>query len=80
MQYLGHMQKRGVRAPYLPVITDEGFANKRMGSHSPRSIAQKIARIGIPTAELGDLDTLPDVLGNGFKQMLSCRMHISLFE
>ncbi len=80
LQYLNHMQKRGVRALYLPVITDEGFANKRVGSHSPRSFSQKIARIGIPTAELGDLDTLPDVLRSGFKQMLSCRMHVSLFE
>ena len=80
LQYLDHMQKRRVRTLYLPVITDEGFANKRVGSHSPRSFAQKIARIGIPTAELGDLQMLPDVLRDGFKQMLSCRMHVSLFE
>lgn len=80
LQYLDHMQKKGVRTLYLPVITDEGFANKRVGSHSPRSFAHKIAHIGIPTAELGDLQTLPDVLRNGFKQMLSCRMHVSLFE
>ncbi|MCL7410355.1 MAG: hypothetical protein P1P69_00450 [Methanosarcinaceae archaeon] len=80
LQYLNHMQKRGVRILYLPVIVDETFANKRVGSHSPRSFAQKIARIGIPTAELGDLQTLPDILRDGFKQMLSCRMHVALFE
>ncbi len=80
LQYLDHMQKRGVRILYLPVIVDETFANKRVGSHSPRSFAQKITRLGIPIAELGDLETLPDVLRDGFKQMLSCRMHVSLFE
>ncbi|MBW6470033.1 MAG: hypothetical protein K0A90_02290 [Methanosarcinaceae archaeon] len=80
LQYLNQMQKRGVRILYLPVIVDETFANKRVGSHSPRSFAQKIARIGIPTAELGDLQTLPDILRDGFKQMLSCRMHVALFE
>lgn len=80
LQYLDHMQKQGVRILYLPVIVDETFANKRVGSHSPRSFAQKIARIGIPTVELEDLQTLPDILRDGFKQMLSCRMHVSLFE
>ena len=80
LQYLDHMQKRGVRILYLPVLVDETFANKRVGSHSPRSFAQKIAHIGIPTVELGDLQTLPDTIRDGFKQMLSCRMHVSLFE
>ena len=80
LQYLDHMQKRGVRILYIPVMVDEEFANKRVGSHSPRSFAQKIARIGIPIAELGDLETLPEVIRDGLKQMLSCRMHVSLFE
>jgi len=80
IQYLDHLQKRGVRILYIPVLTDERFANLRVGSHSPRSFAEKLARIGIPTAELNDVQTLPDVLRNGFKQMLSCRMHVALFE
>ena len=80
IQYLDHMQKRGVRILYIPIIADEEFANKRVGSHSPRSFTQKIERIGISTAELGDLQLLPYALRGGFKQMLSCRMHVSLFE
>ena len=80
LQYLDHMQKRGVRILYIPIITNEDFANKRVGSHSPRSFAQKIENLGISTVELKDLQFLPYTLRDGFKQMLSCRMHVSLFE
>ncbi|MBN2487576.1 MAG: hypothetical protein JXA98_00960 [Methanosarcinaceae archaeon] len=80
LQYLAHMQKRGVRILYIPLLTDERFAGMRIGSHSPRSFAAKVERIGIAVAELNNVQTLPEVLRDGFKRMHSYKTHVAVFE
>lgn len=73
IHYLRHLQKRGVNILYLSLTTDERFAEMRVGSHSPKSFLDKLSMHGITTQEIKDVQTLPQALRNGFKQMNSRR-------
>ena len=71
--YMRRMVRQGVRILYLPILTQNGLIDARIGAYTSRTFAQRIYELGIAVSMIGGADTFVHALRGGIKQMLQQR-------
>lgn len=69
--YINRMLRQGVRITYIPFFTNSKLIDERVGGFSPRSLADKMRRLGVAVSEISSESSLPMGLRNNFRIMMT---------
>ncbi len=72
--YMRRMVQKGVRILYLPILTQTGLIDTRIGAYTSRTFAHRINELGITVSVIGGADAFVHALRGGIKQMLQLRV------
>ena len=72
--YMRRMVREGVRILYLPILTQTGLIDTRIGAYTSRTFAHRINELRISVSVIGGVDTFVHALRGGIKQMLQPRV------